>query len=99
MQYDGTMNSVLFETWFENMLLPMLPLKTTIVMDNASFHRKKNLISLAEAAGHRIVFLPPYSPDLNPIENFWSWLKRYMKKCLHTYNSFDAALCSAFNVC
>jgi len=96
--YEGMMDSVLFETWFEDMLLPVLPLRTTIVMDNATFHRKQILVSLAEKLGHRIVFLPPYSPELNPIEHFWSWLKRYVKKCLHKYDSFDEALCTAFNV-
>jgi len=44
-------------------------------MDNTSFHRKNSLISLAEKYGHRIIFLPPYSPELNRIENFWAWLK------------------------
>jgi len=56
------MDSVLFETWFEDMLLLVLPLITTTVMDNATFHRKQILVSLAEKIGHRIVFLPPYSP-------------------------------------
>ena len=64
------MDSVLFETWFEDMLLPVLPLRTTIVMDNATFHRKQILVPFAEKIGHRIVFLPPYSLELNPIEHF-----------------------------
>ena len=68
LQYSGTMDSLLFETWFETRLLPALPEKTTIVMDNASFHRKSKLILLAEKHGHNIVFLPPYSPELNDIE-------------------------------
>ena len=92
------MDSVLFEAWFASLLLPSLPPNTTIVMDNASFHRKSQLISLAENAGLRLVFLPPYSPEHNPIENFWSWLKRYLRKILPLYHSFDDALCSAFMV-
>ena len=72
--YEGAMDSLLFETWFENYLLPALPEKTVIVMDNASFHRKSKLFGLTEKAGHLLIFLPPYSPELNPIENFWSWL-------------------------
>jgi isftu1 transposase len=98
LQYDGTMDSVLFETWFASQLLPSLPPSTTIVMDNASFHRKNQLVSLAQNAGLHLVFLPPYSPELNPIENYWSWLKRYLRKFLPHYASFDDALCSAFLV-
>jgi transposase len=97
LQYEGTMHSALFETWFESRLLPALPPKAVIVMDNASFHRKSKLFTLAEKAGHTLIFLPPYSPDLNPIEKFWSWLKRQLRKILQYCSSFDDALCSAFN--
>ena len=97
--YDGTMDSLLFETWFENYLLPALPEKTVIVMDNASFHRKSKLFGLTEKSGHLLIFLPPYSPELNPIENFWSWLKRHLCKTLPLHLSLDDALCSAFKVC
>lgn len=71
LQYNGTMDSHLFETWFEKCLLPALPPNTVIVTDNASFHRKSKLISLVQITGHTLIFLPPYSPDLKPIENFW----------------------------
>ena len=98
LQYDGTMDSQLFETWFAKMLLPALPANTTIVMDNASFHRKSRLTLLAEDAGHRIVFLPPYSPQLNPIENFWSWLKCRLRKVMPFFVSFDDALSDCFLV-
>ena len=98
LQYEGTMDSDLFEQWFQECLLPALPADSVIVMDNASFHRKKQLISLAEKAGHKLFFLPPYSPELNPIENFWSSLKRYLRKILPSCDSFDNAMRSAFNV-
>jgi transposase len=97
-QYEGTMDSGFFEKWFAEKLLPVLPGKSAIVMDNASFHRKSRLCPLALGAGHRMLFLPPYSPELNPIENFWSWLKRHLKKILPTYSSFDEALCVALQV-
>jgi len=92
------MDSLLFETWFANCLLPILPKHSAIVMDNAAFHRKNKLFCLAEKAGHRLIFLPPYSPELNPIENFWNWLKRYVRKNIHEQLSFMDILCSAFNV-
>jgi transposase len=92
------MDSLFFETYFETRLLPVLPENTVIVMDNASFHRKSVLIPMAEKAGHRIIFLPPYSPNLNRIEFFWGWLKRHLRKILPSHNSLDDAICSAFQV-
>ncbi len=70
LQYEGTMDSSLFEQWFEQCLLPNLPKEAVIVMDNAAFHRKSRLLSLSENSGNKLVFLPPYSPELNSIENF-----------------------------
>lgn len=99
MQYDATMNSTLFEAWFEQMLLPSLPPETVIVMDNASFHRKGVLTVLAEDKGYRLVFLPPYSPELSPIENFWAWLKRKLQAILPSSDSFDRALVDCFQGC
>jgi transposase len=92
LQYNGTMDSVLFELWFEQCLMPVLPEQSIIVMDNAAFHRKSRLYSLARNAGHTLVFLPPYSPELNPIEHFWSWLKRQLRKNLPSFSSLDDAL-------
>ncbi|MDL2318432.1 IS630 family transposase [Eubacteriales bacterium OttesenSCG-928-A19] len=98
MQFQGTMDSTLFEQWFGEYLLPCMPPKTVIVMDNASFHRKRKLLTMAENAGFRLIFLPPYSPELNPVEKFWVWLKRFLRKTLSTHTSFDDALRSAFQV-
>jgi transposase len=99
LQYDGSMDSSLFEFWFMECLLPSLPTNSLVVMDNASFHRKSKLFPLAAQAGVRLIFLPPYSPELNLIENFWSWLKRYLCKILPASSSFDEAVYSAFQVC
>ncbi len=98
-QYSGTMNSRLFEFWFSKQLLPSLDKGTVIVMDNASFHSKKRLSCATQKAGCRLLFLPPYSPELNPIENFWSWLKRFLRKILPSSPSFDDALSTAFQLC
>ena len=97
-QYDGTMDSKLFEFWFSNRLLPSLEQGTVIVMDNASFHSKKRLLSVAQSVGCRLLFLPPYSPELNPIEKFWAWLKRFLRKVLPDAPSFDDALYTAFQL-
>ena len=97
-QYSGTMNSALFEYWFSTQLLPSLEKGTVIVMDNASFHCKNRLISAAQNAGCKLIFLPPYSPELNPIENFWACLKRFLRKILPSVASFDDALFAAFQL-
>ena len=97
-QYCGTMDSKLFECWFSNQLLPSLEQGTVIVMDNASFHSKKRLLLAAQNAGCSLLFLPPYSPELNPIEKFWAWLKRFLRKILPFTPSFDDALSTAFQL-
>ena len=97
-QYSGTMNSTLFAFWFTEQLLPSLEKGTVIVMDNASFHSKKRLICAAQNAGCKLLFLPPYSPELNPIEKFWAWLKRFLRNALPFSPSFDDALLDAFQL-
>ena len=96
--YDGTTDSVLFEFWFENCLLKELPKNAVVIMDNATFHRKLRLQELAEKAECKVLFLPPYSPDLNPIENYWAWLKRKLREILPTYECFMDALVDCFQV-
>ena len=98
LQYSGTMDSVLFLFWFVTMLLPNLTPGYVIVMDNARFHQKKALHEAAEKAGCRVLFLPPYSPDLNPIENLWAWLKSRLRKILPLFDSLDDAITDCFNL-
>jgi transposase len=96
MVYDGTTDSLLFEFWFENKLLKLIPRFSVIVLDNATFHRKETLHKLAANAMCEVLFLPPYSPDLNPIEKFWAWLKRKLRDTLNSYYSFHDALVDCF---
>ncbi|MDR3349406.1 MAG: transposase, partial [Acidaminococcales bacterium] len=74
LQYEGTMDSQLFGAWLENVPMDELDQQSAIVVDKAAFHRKSKLVPLAEKHGHRPIFLPAHSPELNPIENFWAWL-------------------------
>lgn len=67
--YDCSINSDVFHGWVKEVLLPQLPDNSVIVMDNATFHKRSDIKALIEAAGHTILWLPPYSPDLNPIEH------------------------------
>ena len=92
LQYNGTMDSHLFTQWFETRLMRELSEKSVIVMDNASFHSKKRLSLIVESHGHTLLFLPPYSPELNLIENFWAWLKSKLKSVLGDFACFDDAL-------
>ena len=99
MQYNGITDSTLFEFWFEQCLLPYLPEDAVIVMDNASFHRKKQLTDISARHQRTLIFLPPYSPDLNPIKNFWAYLKSSIRNSIHTFRSFDDSISFIFQVC
>ena len=68
MVYKGTMNSGLFEAWFQQFLLEELKEPSAMIMDNVRFHRMAVLREMTQKAGHTILPLPPYSPELNPIE-------------------------------
>jgi transposase len=72
---SGTINTEVFNCWTRQILLPSLPNKSVIVMDNASFHKSKETRKLIEDAGHTLLYLPPYSPDFNPIEKKWAQAK------------------------
>ena len=68
MTYEETMTSDFFEAWFQKFLLPTLNTPSVIIMDNARFHRMGKLELLCEEFGHKLLPLPPYSPEYNPIE-------------------------------
>ena len=96
LQYEGSTDSVLFEFWFEHCLLNEVKKGSYIILDNAAFHRKAILLDLAKEYGCEVLFLPPYSPDFNPIENKWAWLKRKLREILCNFDSFDSALQTVF---
>jgi transposase len=78
MIYEDTANTELMLVYFQE-VLAKLPNKSVIIMDNASFHRGKKLEELFEKYNHRLVFLPAYSPELNPIENMWGTIKQNLR--------------------
>ena len=68
-----------FNTWLEHILIPNIPKGSTMVMDNAAFHKLIRTGEIIEEAGCHLLFLPTYSPDMNPIENCWHTLKSKLR--------------------
>lgn len=95
--YAWATDSIWFVEWFEHCLIPVLQPNSVIVMDNASFHPKNALRTIAEAYGHRIVFLPAYSPDKNPIENLWANLKTWLRSFSENYKKIQEAILAYFS--
>ncbi len=76
----GSVNTDVFPTWVDRILMPNLPERSIVVMDNASFHKGKDMQKIIEDAGHTLLYLPPYSPDLNPIEKKWAQAKKIRRR-------------------
>lgn len=77
---DGPINRDAFEVYVEKVLVPELRLGDVVVMDNLSSHKGPSVRALIEAAGATLLYLPPYSPDFNPIENAFAKLKALLRK-------------------
>jgi transposase len=77
---DGPINRDAFETYVEKVLVPELPASAIVVMDNLSSHKGPRVREMIEAAGATLLYLPPYSPDFNPIENAFAKLKANLRK-------------------
>lgn len=91
MVFDGSCNTDLFNNWLEHFLIKELKPGQVVIMDNASFHKSEKTQQLIKSANCMVIFLPPYSPDLNPIEKFWANMKRWIKdnitEFLHLYDA------------
>jgi transposase len=97
--FEGSCNRALFETWLKNCLIPNLEPGDIIIIDNASFHHGQSIIEIVETAGCEIWYLPPYSPDLNKIENWWAALKTWMKQRLKDFKTVRKCVDAAFQNC
>jgi transposase len=76
---DGAVNADVFEAFVGQVLVPQLKSGDVVVLDNLSSHKRSRTRELIEAAGAQLVFLPPYSPDLNPIEMVFSKVKQLLR--------------------
>jgi transposase len=92
MIFNGSCNTKLFETWVEELLIKELKPGQFVVMDNASFHKSQKTRELIESVGCKLIFLPPYSPDLSPIEKFWANMKRWIKDRISSFDKLYNAL-------
>ncbi len=77
--FDGPINGQSFRAYVEQLLLPTLKPGDIVIMDNLGSHKSAALRQIIRAAGARLWFLPPYSPDLNPIEKAWAKLKLLLR--------------------
>lgn len=78
--FETTINTEIYTAWVEQDLLPKLPVGSVVVMDNATFHKGRYMKQVIEEAGHTLLYLPPYSPDLNPIEKKWAQAKALRRR-------------------
>lgn len=85
---DGPMNGAIFRAYVEQFLAPTLKPGDIVVMDNLAAHKVKGVRQAIEAKGATVLYLPPYSPDLNPIEQLFAKLKALLRKAAE--RSIDA---------
>ena len=82
--FDGPINGECFLSYVEQVLVPSLRPRDIVVMDNLGSHKARATRDAIAKAGARLIFLPAYSPDLNPIEQTFSKIKRVLRKAINT---------------
>lgn len=98
MTIDGSTTTDVFERFVRNFLLPVLNSGDIVILDNLSSHKSSQIQKLIEGVGAKVKFLPPYSPDLNPIERCWSKLKQLIRKLRpRTRKALDKAVACAMS--
>lgn len=96
MLLDGPMDGEVFRAWCEQMLAPVLRPGHIVIMDNLAAHKVDGIRQAIEACGATLLYLPPYSPDLNPIENAFAKLKANVRKtAARTIEALETAIALA----
>jgi transposase len=98
MTVEAATDREVFRAYVEQLLVPNLRRGDIVVMDNLSAHKDAAVVAAIEAAGAEVLFLPPYSPDLNPIEKAWAKLKEILRRAATlTREAFDNAVSAAMD--
>jgi transposase len=98
MVIEGATDTEVFRAYVKDVLVPTLRPGDVVVMDNLIPHKSEPTLALIQAAGAQALFLPPYSPDLNPIELMWSKVKASLRAAeARTYDDLLLALAAALN--
>lgn len=84
--FEGNCTTEVFLSYAEQILVKTLVPGKTVIMDNASFHKSAKLKQIIEEANCHLLYLPPYSPDLNPIEHHWFGIKNAIRKLIPKYD-------------
>jgi transposase len=96
--FEGAMDGEMFLAWVMAGLVPTLQPGDVVIMDNLATHKVQGVAEAITAAGARLLYLPPYSPDFNPIENMWSKIKQSLRSSdPRTEEELIAAAKTAFN--
>ena len=90
--FEGTCDTEVFLSYVEQILIKELKAGQVVVMDNINFHKNPKAKELIESVGCRIIFLPTYSPDLNPIEHYWFKVKNEIRKVAYQFQDFFEAV-------
>jgi transposase len=99
MTIEEATDTDIFLAYIEHVLCPTLAMDDVVVMDNLSSHKVKGVCELIEARGAQVLYLPPYSPDLNPIEKAWAKIKQYLRSTrARTKEDLDQAIAEAISL-
>jgi len=93
--FEGSCDTRVFESYVEQVLVKELRVGQLVVMDNINFHHTKRVKDLIESVGCKILFLPTYSPDLNPIEHYWFKIKQQIRKTASNFSDFFQTVLTA----
>ena len=91
--FSGTCTKALFKRWLEQSLIPALRPGQMVVMDNAAIHKSQEVRQLIGKAGCELLFLPPYSPDFNPVEKTFGTLRK-RRQFMPNNTTLDDLVCS-----